>query len=155
MFKLARRSRGKMSHARWLSKANWILGLYISTISKFEAFSKIRCESIFSKVVWKLNSPIFQGWGKEFFQIGYFITLSSNNFKTCNWSCYRKKSNFENLLLSMLTDYEQNVREFAVQKIMTVLKNSSPIQLCAFELPKINVNARNCKELIMCQMIKS
>lgn len=150
---LARRSQGNLHNARWLTRANRILRLYVSTPDPSNNLKEV------VNIILNLYAP---GWfyikshpkatdgARIFFHL---ITLAKelkpDHRKIVQPVFFNNSyfANSESILLSMLTDYRLPVREKALQKIIfsrTVFNG-----MRNFELPRtLNLDAMDYTEMI-------
>ena len=137
---------GKMHHARWLTLANNILKLYISTTNPTKNLNiianyivRVYAPSYFTI---KKNPTISDATTNLFYiiqnsryidiQYRYIIDESISN------NCFYAHS--ESVLLSMLKDKEIDIRRKAIKIIIDIRKNNNT-NIRTFELPNINFNA--------------
>ncbi|CAH0562813.1 unnamed protein product [Brassicogethes aeneus] len=152
---VAKRNPGKISHSRWLTTANRILRLYISTINPSENFQ------ILVEFIMKVYAPMwFKIKSKPFIQDGArhlwdAIRLSRpfpDHVKVIVYKVFEGNAYFghpENILIAMMTDERQHIRQLAVKKILKIRKNliqSESIRI--FKIPKLNFSADDYIDLI-------
>lgn len=151
---LSNRSPGKMSHARWLTKANRILRLYVSTEIPTNELKQLATFVV--KVyapIWfeiKLN-PTCKDGARHFWKLVFYSRYLPQELKSVVDPVIKRNAFFahpENLLLSMLSDEQKHVRELAARRILKAREPSESLQLRVFEVPKINVNASSYIDLI-------
>ncbi|KAL4104290.1 hypothetical protein QTP88_019593 [Uroleucon formosanum] len=129
---LARTNPGKQAHSRWLTTANRILRLYISTetleknlVTLTEFILKVQNISgkpfNFQDTYQKIIDPVIQ-------RNAYFGVP-------------------ENILLSMLVDDRMCIRELAIQKIFN-LRLSKATRVRIFKVPLLNFDASDYTELV-------
>lgn len=124
--KLASRSPGALHHARWLTRANRILRLYISTKTPSRSLQDL------VKIILQIYAPSWF-WikahpkaceGSQNFWFMMHLVKSSNidgKLQAIMENVLLRNAYFahpENILLSMMTDSRQDVRELALQKII-------------------------------------
>lgn len=153
---LAKKNPGKMAHSRWLTTANRILRLYISTQNPSENFQ------VLVDFVMKVYAPMwFRIKSKPFIQDGARHLWNSlrlsrefpDNIKAIVYKVFENNAYFahpENLLIAMMTDERQHIRQLAIKRILKVRKdNSTPLQsVRVFRTPKLNFNADDYIDLI-------
>lgn len=151
---LVHRSPGKMAHSRWVTTANRILRLYISTVNP-------------SKQLLILATFVVQVYGPMWFEIkrnSLVTNAPSNLFKAITLSRYLPEylkkiidpvmarnayfAHPENILLEMLNDERPHIRQLAVCRILKARSNSASNELRTFMVPKINFEANDYIELI-------
>lgn len=150
---LASRNPGQMSHARWLTTANRILRLYISTKEPTECFL------LLVEFITKVYAPLwFKIKSKPYIQYGarhlWDTIRVSRHFpdniitiidKVIAGNAYFAHS--ENLLTAMLVDERPHIRELALRRILKARQNK-PNNVRIFKVPKINFAATDYTELI-------
>ncbi|KAK4881771.1 hypothetical protein RN001_005090 [Aquatica leii] len=143
-----------MSHARWLTKANRILRLYVSTEIPTNELKQLATFAV--KVyapIWfeiKLNRTCKEG-ARYFWKLVYNCRYLPQELKSVVDPVIKRNAFFahpENLLLSMLSDKQKHVRKLAARRILKARKSSESLQLRVFEVPKINLNASSYIDLI-------
>ncbi|CAG9791202.1 unnamed protein product [Diatraea saccharalis] len=152
---LVNKSPGKMSHARWLTKANRILRLYIS--SPKPSTNLI----ILAQYIVKVYAPVwFQIKTHSSCKDGsrhLWKLIESSRFLSCALKSIidpviQRNAYFahpENLLLAMLTDEEKHIRELAARRILKARNSPSMGKLPrTFEVPKLNFDAKCYIDLI-------
>lgn len=152
---LASRSPGKLSHARWLTTANRILRLYVSTPDPSANLIEI------TTFVNRVYAPMW-------FHIktkSRIKDASLNLWRTINFSRYLKddlrkivdttiqRNGFfahpESLLVAMLADDRRHIRELSVRRILSIrAKKAAQKKIRKFEIPKINFSANDYIDLI-------
>lgn len=154
---LAKKSPGKMAHSRWLTTANRILRLYISIQNPSENFQ------LLVEFVMKVYAPMwFRIKSKPFIQDGArhlwdSIRLSRqfpDNIKAIVYKVFEGNAYFahpENMLIAMMTDKRQHIRQLAIRRILKARNgNSTPSQsIRFFRIPKLNFNADDYIDLIV------
>lgn len=152
---LANLKPGNLSHSRWLTKANRLLRLYISTENPtFEL--KLIVEFIIRVYApsWfriKINSSVNYGTKHlfEFIQSSRYLddkylkiidpVITNNAFFAFP----------ENILLCMLTDGDKNVRKLGLQRVVNAKKQAATdVSIRKFKIPTLNFSAKNYTDLI-------
>lgn len=152
---LAKRKPGKICHSRWLTTANTILRLYISTKNPTEN------QVILTEFVLRVYAPM---WFKIKTQpscvygarhLHETIKLSRylpEHLKKVVDPVIQRNGYFghsENILISMLNDERKQIRELALRRILSIRERTSgfsPIRV--FKLPTFNFNAADYIDLI-------
>lgn len=137
---------GTIHHARWLTTANRILRLYVSTSNPSNSLS-ILVDYIMKVYVpvWfaiKCNSCANQG-SKHLFQLIQRSRFLPTKYRTIVDKVIQNNSYFahsENILLAMLNDDFLAIRELAVRRIMKA-KDGGATTLRRFQLPKVIFDA--------------
>ncbi|XP_053967743.1 uncharacterized protein LOC128869586 [Anastrepha ludens] len=153
---LSLRDPGKLSHARWLTLGNRTLRLYISSEDPSE--NLVHIVTFIMKVylpMWfqiKLNDSIADGARHVFTMIKNSRYLPEHLLRVVD-PVIQPNAYFahpENLLLSMVTDENRNVRKIGVQRILKARETTSTAKnsVRSFILPKLNFNATNYYEMI-------
>lgn len=152
---LANRQPGKMAHSRWLTTANRILRLYISTLHPTENLK------LLVNYVVKAYAPMwflikqqssFKDGAKHTYQLTQYSRFLPENLKSVVDPVIERNAFYahpENLLVSMLFDERDHIRELALQKIITARENESSTKLRIFRPPKLNFSARDYTEMIL------
>lgn len=151
---LARRSLGKLSMARWLTTANRILRVYISTCNP-------------SATLRLLAQFIVQVYAPSYFNIMAFpqFTHGSRHLaemikrsrglpieavQIINDTIERNGyfAHPENILIAMLDDHRANIREFAYLQIIAAKEMNENPDDRLFQIPKINFDCKSYEEMI-------
>ncbi|CAH1109748.1 unnamed protein product [Psylliodes chrysocephalus] len=153
---LAARNPGQLSHARWLTKANRILHLYIG--SKCPSTNLKTIAEFVVKVyapVWfdiKRKSSCCDG-GRHVFRMIQLSRYLNNELKVVIDPVIKRNAYFchpENLLLAMLSDDRPTIRQLGLRRIMKVrTKISTDVR--EFVIPGLEFDASEYYELIDCQ----
>lgn len=150
---LKNKSPGKMSHARWLTRANRILRLYVS----IEAPSENLC--ILTTYIVKVYAPTWfsikthptcKDGAQHFWKLISASRYLSTELKSIIHPVIQRNSCFahsENLLLAMLTDSQTHIRELAARRILKA-RNTKTNKIRLFQLPNINFDALSYVDLI-------
>lgn len=152
---LAERTPGKMSHARWLTKANRILRLYISIEEPSENLKHLATyvTKVYAPVWFEIKThPTCNDGSRSFWKLISNSRYLSPELKAVIDPVIERNAYFahpENLLLSMLTDRKKHIRELAARRILKA-RNSPHLSKLprVFEVPKINLNATSYIDLI-------
>ncbi|XP_050527619.1 uncharacterized protein LOC126897791 [Daktulosphaira vitifoliae] len=151
---LSRRNPGKLAHSRWLTTANRILRLYISTSSPTENL-KILTEFILKVYgpMWfhiKINPFCISG-SKHLWRTIKFSRYLPNNLLKIIDPVIQRNAYFgspENILICMLLDNRYAIRKKALSKIINARQNKNDQSIRSFEIPPLNFNATDYVELI-------
>ena len=152
---LLSRSPGMMHEARWLTKANRIMRLYISEANPTKSLQRLAFFIVsYYAPVWfqiKSNSSLTHG-AKNFF----FMIEKSRQFPEDEKNIIQKAlsrnayfAHVEHVLTSALADNDQKVRSFAVKKIL----EREPIpddrqEIRRFVMPKVNFQSKHYMDLV-------
>ncbi|KAF2902020.1 hypothetical protein ILUMI_04171 [Ignelater luminosus] len=121
---LANRQPGKMVHSRWLTSANRLLRLYVSTFNLSENLQ------LLVNYVIKVYAPIWflikqntslKDRPKHIFQLIMYSRFLPKNLRSVMDSVIERNAFFahpENLLVSMLFDDKDHIRELALRRII-------------------------------------
>lgn len=151
---LANRQPGKMTHSRWLTSANRILRLYVSTLNPSENLKML------VNYVVKVYAPIwflikqnasFKDGAKHIFQLITYSRFLPENLRYVVDSVVERNAFFahpENLLVSMLFDERDHIRELAFRRIIKAREAEKNIKCRIFKTPKINFSATDYTEII-------
>lgn len=151
---LAQRQPGKIGHSRWLTTANRILRLYISSdhpsenlINLVEFIMKVYAPVWFSI---KAN-PLFIQGPHHLFKIIQYSKYMPDNLKSIIHPVIRRNAYFahpENLLAAMLFDARIEVRDLAIQHIIKARAKISSMCVRTFTPPAINFLAEDYIDMI-------
>ena len=153
---LENKSPGKMSHARWLTRANRILRLYVSVDAP--SVNLITLATYIVKVyapIWfsiKTHSSCKDG-SRHLFKLIELTRYLPTTLKAVIDPVIQRNSYFahpENLLLAMITDPQPQIRELAARRILKARSVTSK-KLRLFQLPKLNFNASKYYDLLYWQ----
>lgn len=121
---LATKDPGKMSHARWLTTANRVLRLYVSTINP-SLNLPILTEyiiKVYSPVWFAIKTkPLIYDGARHLWKAIKASRIFSDKVKKVIDKVFQDNAYFahpENILLAMLTDSRQYIRQLAVRRIM-------------------------------------
>ena len=152
---LAQRNPGKMVHSRWLTTANRILRLYVSSENPTQ--NLITLAVFVMKVyapMWfsiKMHSSCVNG-AKHLYQTIALSRYMPQELRDIIDPVIQRNGFFghpENILLAMLFDNNNNIRELATRRILKVRRTSrSSTNVRNFCRPKLNFSATNYTELI-------
>lgn len=151
---LSYRSPGKMSHARWLTKANRILRLYVSTDRPTNELKQLATfvVKVYAPIWFEIKAhPTCKDGARHFWKLVFYSRYLPQELKSVVDPVIKRNAFFahpENLLLSMLSDEQKHVRELAARRILKARAASDSSQLRVFEVPKINLNASSYIDLI-------
>lgn len=148
---------GCLNHARWLTCANRILRLYISTSNPSESLKTIVLYLLRVYVPqWfsiRNKKSIAEGSRHLFKTIELSRYLPTKYLKVVNETISRNAffSLPENIILSMITDSNLGIRKLGLKKILVAREkayNDDYILKSDSELPQINFEAENYYEMI-------
>ena len=149
---MSRREPGTLSHARWLTAANRLLRLYVSTLHPCE--NLVTLVTYILKVyapMWfsiKAHSSCKDGAGHLWQTINNSRYLS-DKLKAVIDPVIQRNAYFahpENMLLCMLSDERKHIRELAMRRILRA--RSEEYGLRVFSIPKLNFAATDYIDLI-------
>lgn len=150
---LASMNPGKMSHSRWLTTANRILRLYISTV---DPSNNLRLLSHFIVKVYATvwfstkSKPTIQFGSRHLWQTVYLTRQFPDTVKTVVDKVIATNAYFghpENILVAMLTDERPHIKELALRRILKARRNKKD-GLRVFKVPKLNFDAEDYVDLI-------
>lgn len=150
---LAHKSPGKMSHARWLTRANRILRLYVSvdTASANLITLATYIVKVYAPVWFSIKTrPNYMDGSRHLFKLIELTRYLSTTLKAVIDPVIQRNSYFahpENLLLAMMTDSQPCIRELALSRILTA-RSATSNKLRLFQLPKVNLNASTYYDLL-------
>ncbi|ESN92905.1 hypothetical protein HELRODRAFT_165041 [Helobdella robusta] len=151
---LAIKDPGKLTHFRWLTCTNRIFRLYIGTANPTENLKEL------VKFIMKIYAPTWFNI-KTKSSCKYGLIHVFNMVKRCLYLCddlknivfktVQKNAFFahpENILLAMLQDDAENIRELSLRRILKARKESKGKKVREFKLPKLKIDASRCYDLI-------
>lgn len=156
-FELANRQPGKMAHSRWLTSANRILRLYVSTINPSKNLQLLvnYVVKVYAPIWFSIKQrPPFKDGTKHIFQLIVYSLFLPENFRSVIDSVIERNALFahpENLLVSMLFDDRDHIRYLALRRIMKAREAKNKTERRIFKPPKINFSARDYTEIIVWQ----
>lgn len=151
---LANREPGKIAHSRWLTMANRMLRLYVSTQNPSESLITL------SEFIMKVYAPTWfevktSPWVKDAPKHLLGMIKKSaylpKHLKEIVHNVIQRNGFFahsENILLAMLQENRKHIRELAIRRIMKARKNQHHSNLRKFEVPKLNFEAEEYFDLI-------
>lgn len=154
---LANKTPGKMAHARWLTTASRILRLYVATVGPSDALVTLATYVV--KVyapVWftiKQHSSCFDG-ARNLWKLMNYSRYLDNSYQKIIDPVIQRNAFFahpESILLGMLKDSRQHIRELAIRRILKVRQTSPKserVNIRAFKIPELNFNALGYIEII-------
>lgn len=149
---LSRKNPGKLSHARWLTTANRILRLYVSTRSPS---TKLR---VLTEYIIKVYGPVWfkvkskhscKDGAKHLFSIIKLSRYLTDELKAIIDPVIQRNGYFghpENILLSMITDERREIRELGIRRIIKARKVQKGIRV--FDVPPLNFSASDYIDMI-------
>lgn len=137
---------GTISHARWLTRANRLLRLYVCQESPSENLQRIVkfIVNFYAPVWFYIKShPTSQEGAKNFFyMLSLYQKLDSADQNiiapVLQNNCYFCHP--ENILLAAVGDKDENIRKFACDKILLARNSHSPDRIRCFDKKKIKIN---------------
>lgn len=151
---LENKSPGKLSHARWITRANRILRLYVATEKPTE--NLITLATFVVKVYapsWFLikSKPSCKDGTHHLFNIIVASRYLPETLKKIIDPVIQRNGYFahpENILLAMITDERKHIRELAARRILKARSMSHPSTSRLLQVPLINFNATSYIDLI-------
>lgn len=156
---LAHRQPGKLSHARWLTTANRILRLYVSTEKPSSALGDLVefVMKVYAPIWFKIKSkPSCKDGARHLWLTIKLSRYLNDDLKAIIDPVIARNAYFahpENLLLAMLTDDKQHVRELGLRRILKAREVKTK-GIRQFKLPSLNFDAADYINLIDWQNIK-
>lgn len=150
---LAKKSPGKMSHARWLTRANRILRLYVSTKSPSEELSILATYvvRVYAPTWFAIKThPSCKDGARHLWKLISASRYLTANLKAVIDPVITRNGYFahpENILLAMLTDPQKHIRELAARRILKA-RTVPATKLRCFQVPNLDFNASSYVELI-------
>lgn len=142
-----------MSHARWLTRANRILRLYVSTKAPSQKLK------ILATYIVKVYAPTWfaikihptcKDGARHLWKLISASRYLPDELKAKIDPVIKRNSYFahpENLLLAMLTDPQNHIRELAARRILKARANKQG-NIRLFQVPDLNLNATSYVDLI-------
>lgn len=149
---LAEKNPGKMAHSRWLTTANRILRLYIATLEPSEIFQVLVkfVVQVYSRMWFAIKTkPRLEYGAKHLWKTISISRGLPNNIKIIIDKVIQDNAYFahpENVLVAMLVDTRQHIRELAVRRILKARQLGIGKRI--FKIPKINFDAQDYVDLI-------
>lgn len=150
---LSRKNPGKMSHARWLTKANRILRLYIST-AKPSLNLKLIVDYIMKFYApvwfWIKSHPSCKDGAKHLWRMMSFSRTMTESVKKIIDPIIQRNGFFghpENILLGMIADKRWDIRKIAIKKILHI-RGAQGSSIRKFNIPPLNFAAADYSQLI-------
>ncbi|GBP43074.1 hypothetical protein EVAR_96336_1 [Eumeta japonica] len=151
---LANKSPGKMSHARWLTRANRILRLYASVETPSENLITLATYivRVYAPVWFAIKThPSCKDGPRHLFKLIELTRYLPTTLKNIVDPVIQRNAYFahpENLLLAMLTDFQPHIRELAARRILKA-RSAKPKRLRLFQLlPEVNFNASTYYDIL-------
>lgn len=151
---LSRRKPGKMAHSRWLTTANRVLRLYVSTEDPSEVLQNIVQYVMHVYVpMWfeiKRNSSSTFG-ARHLFQTIQKTQSLCEEVQTIVRPVIQRNGYFahpENILLAMIADDRSHVRELAWRRIKNARTTNKNTEVRIFKVPALNFEANDFIEII-------
>lgn len=157
---LAQRNPGKLSHSRWLTAANRILRLYVSSNDV------TRNLQILSEYIVKVYAPVWfhiklkpscvDGPRHLLNMIKWSKNFDKDVLEIINPVIQRNGfyAHPENILISMVTDESKLIRELGYRRLLRIRQEVQDDHIRFFTIPKINFDATDFVELIDWQSCK-
>ena len=151
---IANRNPGKIAHSRWLTTANRVLRLYMSSLQPSEALKAI---AIFVMKVyapmWFLIKcqPSLTGAPKHLFEMIKRIRELEPTIQDIVKPVIRNNAYFahpENIIFSMVHDERAAIRELGWRRMLKARDCANKEQLRQFKMPEINFEANEYYNLI-------
>ena len=150
---LARREPGTIAHSRWLTTANRILRLYVSTVSPTAALLLLTdyILQVYAPVWFsvKLESQCYKG-AKHLWLMASLSRFLPPEARSVVDQCIQRNGFYghpENVLLSMVADDRPEIRELAVRRIKKA-RQAKSTNIRKFVLPKLNLDAEDYHSLV-------
>lgn len=150
---LANRSPGPLNHSRWLTAANTILSLYVTLEEPTE---NLKILAIFVMEVYgpmwftiKCNPSCTKG-AQHLWLCTKLTRYLNDDLKSIIHPVIQRNgyfANTENILLNMLADNRQSIRQIAYLRILKARSEATP-GIRKFSIPKINFEAPEYFDLV-------
>jgi hypothetical protein len=150
---LALKDPGKMAHSRWITTANRILRLYVSTTNPTTQLHMLAeyVAKVYAPMWFKIKfKPSCKDGARHVFETVHRVQGLPQQVKQVVEPVIQRNAYFahpENLLLSMLSDQRMHIRELGLRRILKARTvNSRKIR--KFDIPKLNFAAQDYTDLI-------
>lgn len=157
---LAQREPGKMAHSRWLTTANRILRLYVSTEKPSYILNVITeyVMKVYAQTWFELKvRPSCRHGSYHLFGIIKKSRFLPEELKKVVDPVLQRNGYYghpENLLLAMLADERKHIRELGLRRILKCRQDKhNGNQVRQFQIPKFNFNADDYIDLVDWQSI--
>ncbi|CAG9794368.1 unnamed protein product [Diatraea saccharalis] len=151
---LANKDPGKLAHSRWLTCANRILRLYIGTAKPTKNLKELATfvMKVYAPNWFDIKSKSSCTFGPiHIFNMVKRSMYLQDDLKSIVLNTIKRNAFFihpENLLLAMLQDDIQQVREMALRRILKARKEPKGKKVREFQLPELKIDAKNYYDLI-------
>lgn len=153
---LANRNPEKITHSRWLTIANRILRLYVSSVKPSKNLRTLTqfVVKVYAPVWFEIKSkPTCRHGTLHLWSLIYKSRIFDSAIKNIIDPVIQRNGYFahqENILLAMITDGRQHIRELALRRVLKFKVNSTPAlsEIRIFKVPTINFDAKDYTELI-------
>lgn len=151
---LAQKNPGKIGHARWLTTANHVLRLYVGTKVPSNQLN------ILATFILKVYAPMWfrikmkpscKDGAKHLWETIQFSRYLSADLRNVVDPVIQRNGFFahsENILLSMITDDRQHIRELGIRRILKARSQRTNEGIRIFRIPEINFDAKEYFNLI-------
>lgn len=149
---LSRRDPGALSHSRWLTAANRVLRLYVSTEKPSHNLTTVVTYilRVYAPMWFAIkNSPSCKNGAKHLWQTIVRSRYLSDDLKAVVDPVIQRNAYFghpENLLLSMITDERKYIRELGMRRILRARLEQYGIR--QFHVPQLNFSAADYIDII-------
>jgi hypothetical protein len=150
---LARREPGKIAHSRWLTTANRILRLYVSTSRPTLQLQTLSTYiiKVYATVWFSIKmSPSCKDGASHLWKTVYLSRYLTAELKEIIDPVIQRNGYFghpENLLLALVTDDRRHIRELGLRRILKARQQQSRA-IRQFQIPKLNFEATSYIDLI-------
>jgi hypothetical protein len=142
-----------MAHSRWITTANRILRLYVSTTNPTTQLHMLAeyVAKVYAPMWFKIKfKPSCKDGARHVFETVHRVQGLPQQVKQVVEPVIQRNAYFahpENLLLSMLSDQRMHIRELGLRRILKARTvNSRKIR--KFDIPKLNFDAQDYTDLI-------
>lgn len=157
---LANRYPGHMSHSRWLTTANRILRLYVSTETPSESLKILTTfvVKVYAPCWFMIKTkPLCTHGSKHLFSLIERSRYLSKHLKKVIDPVIQRNGYFghaENILLSMLVDERKAIRELAYRRILKARSSQKSLCIRSFSIPPFYFDATDYMDLINWQQLE-
>jgi hypothetical protein len=158
---LSLRDPGKLCHSRWLTTANRILRLYVSTENPSKEL-QILAEfivKVYAPMWFSIkNNPLFSSGSLHIWKLVKLTRYLPEELRAIVDPVIQRNAYFahqENMLIAMITDENMSVRKLGYNKILKArLEKRETGNIRKFIIPQLNFQASSYVDMISWQSIK-
>ena len=156
---LGKRSPGSLNHARWLTTANRILRLYISTVHPDEHLMKLVnfVMKTYTPMWFEIKAnPYVTSGARHIFKAISLVKQQPDDVQKVVIPVLQRNAYFahpENILIAMLADENASIRELAWRRIKKSRSEELSKKVREFKIPELNFECNDYHDIISWQSI--